>query len=77
MDESLNARWEKAKELLKRDISGPSYDAWFRELRLLRAENGTMDLETADVFHANMINQRYLDTLEGVVLITFGEKYEI
>ena len=38
MDESLNARWEKAKELLKRDISGPSYDAWFRELRLLRAK---------------------------------------
>ena len=77
MEESVNALWAKTKDILKRDIPGPSYDAWFRDLQLVRAENGTMDLETADTFHANMISQRYLDMLEGIVQITFQQKYEI
>ena len=77
MEESVNALSAKTKDILKRDIPGPSYDAWFRDLQLVRAENGTMDLETADTFHANMISQRYLDMLEGIVQITFQQKYEI
>ena len=77
MEESVNALWAKTKDILKRDIPGPSYDAWFRDLQLVRAENGAMDLETADTFHANMISQRYLDMLEGIVQITFQQKYEI
>ena len=63
MQNELNELLTKAKDLLKDEVTGISYETWIKCLEIVSSNNGNIVLRTASNFQRDTVDSRYHDLL--------------
>lgn len=86
MQSELLNYWEKAKDLLKEELTGISFKTWIEPLEPLSLHNTTITLKANSIFQKEIIESRYLDLIKNTfsfitkrdfnIIISFSENGE-
>lgn len=75
--ESITSYWEKARMLLKENLTGVSFDTWIKPLEPISFENGVFTLATETDFLRNMISSRYSQVISAYLSTIIGETVSV
>jgi len=86
MQTELFDYWEKAKDLLKEELTGISFKTWIEPLEPLSLQNNSITLKANSIFQKDIIESRYLDLIKNTfsfvtkrdynIIVSFSEKGE-
>lgn len=75
--ENYTSCWEKARMLLKENLTGVSFDTWIKPLEPVSFENGLFTLATETDFLRNMISSRYSSIISACLSTVIGETVNV
>ena len=71
--ENITSYWEKARMLLKENLTGVSFDTWIKPLEPVSYEGGIFTFATETDFLRNMISSRYSSIISACLSTVIGE----
>ena len=77
MHKELFDYWERAKELLKEEMTSISFETWVKPLEPIGMQNNTITLKAISVFQKDMIESRYLDLIKNTFNFITKKDYSI
>lgn len=77
MHNELFDYWERAKELLKEEMTNISFETWVKPLEPIGIQNNTITLKAISVFQKDMIESRYLDLIKNTFNFITKKDYSI
>lgn len=77
--DNIRENWDKTLEIVRGDLTETAYDAWFAPLYPIRVDTkqNILYVETSNLFVINMLNDRYLQLLEGAVKVAFKKSLRV
>jgi len=77
MQKELFDYWEKAKDLLKEEMTNISFETWVKPLEPLAINNNTITLKANSIFQKDMIESRYLELIKNTFSFITKREYSI
>ncbi len=65
--------WEKALEILEREMPSVSYDTWIKDIKPYRQTSDSLYFEVSNELHKNIINQRYKQSIKSAIIRAAAE----
>lgn len=72
-----NDIWKMVLELLQKDLTQVTMDAWFSDLTAVEFQNDRFVLHTPDSFKQEIIEKRYLDNIKGALHELFSADIDV
>ena len=73
----INELLTKAKELLKGEVTGISYNTWIKDLEIASIDNNEIVLLAQNPVHLDMLESRYLDLIQNTFRFITNVDYNI
>ena len=73
----INELLTKAKELLKGEVTGISYNTWIKDLEIASVDNNEIVLLAQNPVHLDMLESRYLDLIQNTFRFITNVDYTI
>ena len=74
---NINFYWEKARMLLKENLTGVSFDTWIKPLEPVSYKDGVFTLATETDFLKNMISSRYSSMISACLSTVIEETVSV
>ena len=75
MDEIIN--WNEFLAIIKSKLSSVSFDTWFKETKLNKINNDSIEILVETNFHKENINRLYYDLIDEIITNMTGKSYDI
>ncbi|MBR6524280.1 MAG: chromosomal replication initiator protein DnaA [Clostridia bacterium] len=75
--DNINFYWEKARMLLKENLTGVSFDTWIKPLEPVSYNDGIFTLATETDFLKNMISSRYSSVISACLSTVIEEAVSV
>ncbi len=72
-----NFSWDEFLSIIKLKLSSVSFDTWFKDTKLSKITNDSIDIEVPMTFHKNFLNDNYYDLIESILKDLTGKNYDI
>lgn len=72
-----NFSWDQFLSIIKMKLSSVSFDTWFKDTKISRISNDSIDIEVPMTFHKNFLNDNYFDLIESTIKALTGKNYDI
>ena len=71
-----NLLWSNFLEVLRSKVNAVSYDAWFKETKLIKHDNNTLVIEVPMALHQKFLNDAYYDLIDEIITEITGTSYD-
>ena len=75
MDENIN--WNEFLTIIKSKLSTVSFDTWFKDTKISKITNNSIDILVPMSFHKDFLNKNYYELIDNTLTTMTGKSYDI
>ena len=72
-----NFSWEDFLNIIKSKLSSVSYDTWFKDTKLAKMTDNSINIEVPMSFHKDFLNKNYYELIDNIITSLTGKSYDI
>ena len=73
----VNFSWDDFLNIIKSKLSSVSYDTWFKDTKLAKITEDTINIEVPMSFHKDFLNKNYYELIDNIITSLTGKSFDI